>query len=397
MYSNLNNLIVEIVLNTFIMKQSLFYFLSFLFLSTSCKSVRQILSQKITTQKACTDLTFDGKMPLISLEIDQTKTKFMFDTGATFTIVIDSSVVPDFINKDFSSLGYAKGADRKKIKNRLLPVEIHSDIFESKNKVVAYIKSPPNKCRTKPKSYTGIIGMDFFFDKKTSLLMDFSTNNICNIDAEELSKKLDGNTYTLVKSECKNSQIFIFIVIEGKEYKFKLDTGYSGNIIIPNSETLTFTNPNKIELEGSTYQTVSSLTSGKEIYYEKMPVTFGKFNLETKISVSGTIKAQNVGIEFIKGFDWIIDYNKNKVYIKRNQTVIPYKFDKNVIYFAKANENGLYVVVKEKNQSKYAIGDQITSINNVKVTPENICEMQELLNDTKDWNTLTLEIIPVTK
>jgi len=312
------------------MKLSTLYFLIFLFLLTSVKSISQILSQKITTEKACANLTFDDKMPLISLEIDQTKTKFLFDTGATFTTLRDSSIVPNFVNKDFSSLGSARGADRKKIKNRLLTVEINSDIFESKNKVVGYIKSPANICKKQPKAYTGIIGMDFFFDKKTSLLMAFSTNTICNIDAEELSKKIEGNAYTLVKSECKNNQIFIFIVIEGNEYKFKLDTGYSGNIIIPNRETLVFSNPNKMELEGSVYQTVSSLTNGNEIYFEKMPVTFGKLNLQTKLSISGSIKAQNVGIEFIKGFDWIIDYNNNKVYIKRNQNMIPDTFYRKV-------------------------------------------------------------------
>ena len=54
-------------------------------------------------------------------------------------------------------------------------------------------------------------------------------------------------------------------------------------------------------------------------------------------------------------------------------------------------------MVKEKSQSKHQLGDQIISVNGQKVTTENQCELQDLLNKTDDWNSLQLEVIPAQK
>jgi hypothetical protein len=40
------------------------------------------------------------------------------------------------------------------------------------------------------------------------------------------------------------------------------------------------------------------------------------------------------------------------------------------------------------------LNNQIISVNNQKVTTENICEMQTLLNTTQNWDTLQLEVLP---
>lgn len=59
--------------------------------------------------------------------------------------------------------------------------------------------------------------------------------------------------------------------------------------------------------------------------------------------------------------------------------------------------NKILITFCIENESKYKMGDQITSLNNQKITPENICEMQEFLNKTQDWSTLNLEVVPATK
>jgi hypothetical protein len=162
---------------------------------------------------------------------------------------------------------------------------------------------------------------------------------------------------------------------------------------MPYDEKITFSNDKKIELEGSIYQTISAHTIGKELTYEKMLISFAGQNLESKLNVSSSIKAQNIGIEFIKGFDWLIDYNNNKVYVKRNQNKIESAFTRKISYYAKANQDKLNIVVKEKSQTQYHLGDQIIAVNNQKVTAENNCEFQDLLNKTDDWSTLQLEVI----
>ena len=55
--------------------------------------------------------------------------------------------------------------------------------------------------------------------------------------------------------------------------------------------------------------------------------------------------------------------------------------------------NQLKIITKLKSETKYNINDQIIAVNYQKVTPQNICEMQSLLNETNDWNTLQIEIL----
>ena len=331
------------------------------------------------------------------MEIDNAKTKFLLDTGAGLSILIDSTIVKDFENKEFGSLGSAKGADRKKVKNRFFTVELNCDLFKSESKVLSFINLQPTKCDQGKKSFTGILGMDAFFNDDFVMQLNFTNNTICNISNSQFQQTLLDNQYQLLRSKCKANQIFVYLNIEGKEYPFKLDTGYTGNIVMPFDEKLEFKNKNKVELEGSVFQTISSHTLGKETMYEKMPVVFGPYDLMSKITVSTSIKAQNIGINFIKAFDWLIDYNHNKIYIKRNQNPIESNFNKKVSYYAKVNQDKLLIVVKEKSQTKYQLDDQIIAVNGQKVTAENQCELQDLLNKTEDWNNLQLEVVSNSK
>ena len=366
-----------------------------MFLLISCNSIKIIAAQEIKTQKGSGDFIDDNKktLKLIDIEIDKIKTKFIFDTGSTTSYLIDSTLINSFNDKKFERFGFAKGADKIKIKNRLFVVEFNSTLFESKNKVLSFINIPSSNCSKSKQEFTGILGMDLFFQNKLSMQLDFSNNKICNITNEQIKDLIKKDNYSLIKSKTNFNRIFIFLSIEGKEYKFKLDTGYSGNIIMPYSNKLNFINPNKMELEGSLYQTIGGISNGKEVYYEKMNIGIGDQKVESKIAISSYIKAQNIGIDFIKGFDWIIDYNNNKVYIKSNQNVIDFKFSRKVRYYVKATSNEkLIISVKEKSQKKYSIGEEILSVNNQKITPENICEMQDLLNKTDDWETLNVEV-----
>jgi hypothetical protein len=186
--------------------------------------------------------------------------------------------------------------------------------------------------------------------------MDFSKNKICQISALLFQNLISTMEYTLIKSKCHWNQIFIYLSVEEKEYKFRLDTGFIGNIIMPYNEKLNFNNDKKLELEGSLFQTISSLTYGNELIYEKMPIKFGGQAIEAKVNVSTSIKVQNIGIEFIKCFDWLIDYSNNRVYVKRNQNTTDSTFKRKVTYYAGVIDQKLEVVVKEKSQTKFNIG-----------------------------------------
>jgi hypothetical protein len=363
----------------------------------SCKTIKQISNEEISVKTGCEQLSFEDKMPLFPIEIDNKETVFIFDTGATISVLIDSTLIDNFSKKDFSKFGSAKGADGKKVYNRRFTTSFNSNIFQSTNKVLTFINIPAKRCEKQKRYYKGILGLDVFFNDNLLLQLDFTNNKVCNITDQQLQQELADGQYQLLKSKCKMSQITNYLNIEGKEYPFKLDTGYIGNIIMPFEDKLNFKNNKKLELEGALFQTISSHTSGSEIVYEKMPITFGSFNLEAKVNISTSIKAQNIGINFIKAFDWLIDYNKNKVYIKRNQNPIESTINKRISYYAKVNQEKLLIVIKEKSQAKYQLWDQIISVNGQKVTTENQCELQDLLNKTDDWNSLQLVVIPAQK
>lgn len=366
-------------------------------LFVSCKTIKQISNEEIFVKTGCEQLSFEGKIPIFSVELDNKKNAFIFDTGATISVLLDSTIVDDFSEKDFSKFGSAKGADGKKVFNKRFTTNFKSNVFESSNKVLTFINMPTNGCEKRKKNYKGILGLDVFFENNLSLQLDFTNNKVCNITSQQLQQDLADGQYQLLKSKCKMNQITVYLNIEGKEYPFKLDTGYTGNIIMPYDEKLNFKNENKITLEGSLFQTISSHTTGKEFIYEKTPIVFGSYNLQAKVNVSTSIKAQNIGIDFIKAFDWLIDYNNNKVYIKRNQNPIESVLNRKISYYAKVNQEKLLIVIKEKSQTQYQLGDQIIAVKGQKVTTENQCELQDLLNKTDDWNSLQLEVIPAQK
>jgi hypothetical protein len=78
--------------------------------------------------------------------------------------------------------------------------------------------------------------------------------------------------------------------------------------------------------------------------------------------------------------------NKNKI-----ETEIKYK---NHLYSYAVNEKLLVALKNSITNSDFSIEDEIITVNSKKVTRENICEMQDLLNKTINWNTLNLDVIP---
>jgi predicted aspartyl protease len=361
-------------------------------LLSSCTTLKYAANEKITAKNNCSVFTLNT-FAAIEAELENKKYPFILDTGAMVSILLDSTAIENFGEKKLGSFGTNLSADKTKKHNRFFTAKISSPLFESENKMLSLSLMPESIC-SKGKYFKGIIGLDMFFEDKTALILDFTKNEICNIGIAAIPQKLnESQGYKLLKSECRQNQIFVYLTIEGKEFKFQLDTGYTGNMIIPKSEKVEFYNKNIMVLEGALYTTISSFTTGTEIYYEKMPMVFAGENFDAKVNVSSSIKVQNMGINFIKNFDWIIDYSNNKVYVKRNQNKIESNFNRRVSYYAKAVKDKLIISTKEKSQTKYNLGDEIISVNGKKVTTENACEIQDFLNKTEDWNALQLEVI----
>lgn len=366
------------------------------FTLVSCKLLRLYEEEDIVLKTATTNFRLENNTPLVNVKINGIESNFLFDTGATGSCITDTSIVQNFHKQQFANLGIALGADGKSVKNKKFSAALQSELFNANNKVMGVINLPVLSCQSK-KTFSGILGMDIFFENNLGMHLDFSKNQLSNVGNDQIKNLLQQGNYQQVESKFKYKKIFIFLTIEGKKYRFHLDTGYNGSITIPYRKKQQFNNPNKREILGASHMTISSVTTGKKISYEKMPVRFGGEKLSTIVNVSSSISAQNVGTAFMKGFDWIIDYQNQKVYVKLNAILINENFDRKISFAAQNNSGRLIVSAKEVLQTKYNIGDEIVAIKGQKVTAENICEMQTLLNSTENWNGLELEVKPIQK
>ncbi len=362
----------------------------------SCKLLRLYEEEEIVLKTATTNVQLENNTPLVKVKINGTETNFLFDTGATGSCITDTTIVQNFHKQQFANIGIALGADGKRVKNKKFSVALQSELFDASHKVMGVINLPLLSCQSK-RTFSGILGMDIFFENNLNMYLDFSKNQLSNIGEDQIKYLLQQGNYHQVESKFKYKKIFIFLTIEDKKYRFHLDTGYNGSITIPYHNNHQFKNANRREILGASHMTISSVTTGKKISYEKMPVRFGGENISTIVNLSSSISAQNVGTAFMKGFDWIIDYHNQKVYVKRNSNLIAENFERKISFGAQNNSGRLIVSAKDVLQTKYNIGDEIVAIKGQKITVENICEMQTLLNSTEDWNDLELEVKPIQK
>lgn len=362
--------------------------------SFSCTSIKQFSKERIVTKVDCKNIEMNSSMIYFDILVDGQKQQLLFDTGAGMTVITDSVAIVDYHSKKFGALGTVTGADGKETDLRTFTADIDSELFASTNKVFAYIPRPLTKCQ-KSEPFAGILGLDLLLRDENVLQLDFSNNKICNI-TNNTKQELLNSGYSKIKSEVKSRQIFIYLNINGKELKFKMDSGFAGSVVIPYNEQDDFSIYNSMSIIGSMYRTATSTTFGEEIFYEDVPLILNDITLPLKIHVSKTIKSQNVGITLLRGFDWIIDYANSEVYLKRNNNIIDSKFNSKAFkYMAVEKDGNLLVSTKQKHLDQYNIGDQIVEVSNRKISLDNICEIQELLNKTQEWSGLDLKIIKV--
>ncbi|WP_264558917.1 hypothetical protein [Flavobacterium sp. N2270] len=356
----------------------------------SCTTIKQLKNQDIQNYNKSTNLIEKNNLYYINSKIDNKSSLLLFDTGANMTVVFDSTAIENFELKKFGNFGTVTGADGKLTDLRTFTAIFENEIFKSDNKAFAFIDKTNVKCK-KEMYYKGVLGLDIFFKNDLNLFLNFSDNIIGNISEDEKTK-ITNDGYQKIKSKCKSNKVYIYLNINNTEYEFKLDSGFLGNFIIPFDEKLNFEGFDSLVYEGSLFNTATSTTEGEENFYENIPITIGDINLNSTILVSKTIKNQNAGINFIKCFDWVIDYEENSVYVKKNNIELKSKNNENAFqYRSKINsENELIISAKQKGFSEFNLNEKIISINSELVTESNICEMNDLLNKTQKWSDLNI-------
>ena len=366
----------------------------------SCKSFKDYSSQKVALKKSHSQkFILDNNQMITNLTINHKEGFFLFDTGAMSSIITDSLYLNSFklCDENFTSSLKLKSATGSTIESFKFKADtIFSDIFTGSKKLFNFIKvkSENINCSKKDNSNVGIIGYDFLKNAGTPILLDFE-----NLQIVVLGDNYNTSGFNKLNTKISKlgSKLTIPLLLDGYKTDFLFDTGNNGGLLLKEksnkiSDTKLVLTAKAIlgAVDGFSYQEIKSYKDVR-VNLKEIP------EINTKLSVLKKLTINTMGISFIKHFNWILDFNSGDVYAKQiTHFTKEEPIKQNLKLMALANNNILIVALKDLSCTiPYNVGDQITSVNNTKVTLENTCEMQDLLNKTQDWNTLQLEVVPV--
>jgi hypothetical protein len=357
----------------------------------SCQAISILQNQKITL--ATDEVNFDPAQKLLCIptQIHQKNTQLVFDTGAMFSGIFSAETMCPNELKRAIRFGSVFGADHKKQAQMLVVLPVSSPLFQSENKVFAAVNMQQSVCTKPENQLQGVCGMDLFFHQEKALSLSFSTSSMLLLTKADAVKKASEEGYVLLPSTCKRNTLLVSGLIENKSFWFKLDSGFEGTMAVPYSSKNNFQNRVKTTYDGSAFQTAMNRTYGREVFYSKMPFVLGEFTNQQQCVESSSVKYPLLGIRFMRGFDWIFDFKNKKIYAKRNGLQIPEKFTNLFPYQTEASDK-LRISLKATHAMSFRLGDEILAVNGQKVTAENRCELQRLLNSTQDWGQLELVV-----
>jgi len=368
-------------------------------LLTSCKTLKIVSNQDVHFNFASQKIELKNNILLVNCDIEDEQRSLIVDFGATSSILFDTLVIPNYSKREKGTFGSVKSADSKKSSSAWIALKTKNNLVNSVNKAFVVLPIYSESIQRydcinieKKDLPIGIYGYDLLSSDDISTVIDFDELTITNINNEEVHNSLK-NGFQEVKSEFSSRWFSIFVLINGIEYNFKFDTGFTGDFTIPYNNRINFLNEKHLSFEGNLYHTVTGKSQNKKDYFfDEKTVSFNNTNYEAIVALSNSITSQNVGIGFIKGFNWIINYKDKKVFVKKNGVKIDKKsfFPNN--YIVVAENHKLKIIAKNSDEEKFNVYDEITAVNNRKITPDNICEIKNLLNTTTDWSILNIEI-----
>ena len=385
----------SISLNFYNMKKCSILLILFLF--SNCKVIQMITDEEFSEVSNEMQLEIIGNKLFTNVTVRDSSYKFRFDTGATKTVLSDTTLIENFHEIDKVRLGRTQLVNKTASLDKVAFAS-KNEMYLSNNEITIILVPEAHLCK-KPDLGKGILGMGYFTisNEKKILNLDFESSKAKVLS--ESDKQLLLKDYEEIKSKftLSGKNVNIFLKINDVEELFLFDTGNSAAPLVIGSQS-------KLKLkDGIKYH--GSIITGADnsksddinIYYNNVNIKVNNTDAPSLILYNSAYfgKRNNVGLSFIKNFNWIIDYKNQKVYYKQIKEDFPKEFKKTFKYLANNNNGNLYVSIKLSSASAYNIGDQITSVNDILITATNLCEMQSLLNKTNDWTTLKLEVIPV--
>lgn len=352
----------------------------------SCKNIKAYGDQEIVYKTSKEHFILKNNQMLITAKINQTIDTLIFDTGASSTIIFNESIINDggFISN--FKIG-AKLPDKSKIYFQEKKYSIDNNIISSNNIVLKTLNIPKHPCSKS--QMKDVFGNSVFKKNEKILNLDFEKSTIGILNLEEYNLILNDNTYFEIPIKTKGG---VYVIIEEGKYKgdYLVDTGNSGSALITNNNQL-INKENSEIFEGTVFSQANGKIESNNYTYIN---TINDFPLleKTKINIIyfEKYKGNNLGLEFIKRFNWIIDFKNSKAYIKVIDSKDSEKHLLPFSYLCNIEDDKLKICTKNISDSTYNLGDEIISIGNELISLNNICEKMNLLNKTEDWKQLNL-------
>jgi len=222
------------------------------------------------------------------------------------------------------------------------------------------------------------------------LKMDF-TNGKMELLSEGYT--VDTNEYKLIEGHYFQGIPFVKITINGKEYECIFDTGNQAGVLLKDTERIALVKDSDYAYEGSYGLAASGTTaSQKFIVAPEEKVTMCGMDSKNFVLYVENVSFNNVGIGFIKNFDWILDTYNQKIYAKNRN--LDYEAPTAEAQYRTTISDGNIVIINRllNNNPKFSVGDIIDSVDGVAVTEENICDIQEKLSKAADWSKMTVTV-----
>ena len=385
------------------MKQ-LFLFLSISLFFVGCKSYKAYLNQEFE-EVIETPFKFklDNNKIFCTVRDDSSSYELLFDTGVSITTFFNENVLKNLKVYGDKTVNLA-------IKNATITVQkgtlnLDYAFLNISNNSVAYqnIELKDSSCYNS--NLDGIIGMDIFtfLDSDTSkyiLDLKFSDSTITIYDTLPRLKKLE--SYTNLKSKFYlGKHPMIYLKIKGYEdsIKFLFDTGFDYSMIINDEKIYKKINKDSL-VRMNELKKIASKSGNKEkllnsdMFISDVNLLNGE-NIKTPVIFSEDFSKNILGLQFIKQYDWVIDFINKEVYFKKHEVISDnqnlHALFYNMSYFVAKEKNKLYINQVNEKFTKYKLGAIIKSVNGTLVTEENICEMESLVNSKPDEVVLEFE------
>lgn len=335
--------------------------------------------------------------------------------GVEDTVFYDSgcgSAVIQFYTEDSRPEGMKfyrmpiMGAD-KKTKTMMAPIPVH---IETPMCVVDHygnamlVENQAHSCVNEPsvfeRTILGYPGLDL-----KPFSMDFTNNRIFRIN--DMSQ-IDTTEYLPVK--CKFDDMLnvlsIYPIINGVEYECVFDTGNDGGILVKDAQRIENHAETDLLYEGSYGMAVGGITE-KQFFVVTPDNTVEFAGREETVPVmylGENLAFNNVGLQYIKRFDWIVGHQLHWDEEHRFVTSVTYKLyakphvSDTIIYpirnYALTTSDGTLKIITRliDGNERFEVGDQIISVDGENITEENICYYYELLTETKDWSGFDIKV-----